>query len=137
MFKMYTGMKCGACFGKFHTKQYFNVPAKKNQLITFRYISTAVEIFHKRCHGTYGVLTSGGRVAGFAVSIPVFDKSIYGYCFRLCNAKGSRKLKKLFDGNRIRMVIAGILPDRIVFFQFICQAKKGFRYFAPAEKAVF
>lgn len=86
-------MECDACFRKSHAKQCFSVPAKKDQLIALRYITPAVKIFHKRCHSAYGVLTSGGRVAGFAVSIPVFDKGIYGYCFRLCNAKGSGKLK--------------------------------------------
>ena len=35
------------------------------------------------------------------------------------------------------MVIAGILCGRIVFFQLICKAKKGFRYSASAEKTVF
>lgn len=130
-------MKCGTYFRKSHLKQYFNVLTKKNPLVTLWHITSAVKIFHKCCHGTYGVLTSGKRFTGFAVSIPVFDKSIYGYCFRLCNSQGSSKLEELLDGNRIRMVIAGILCGRIVFFQLICQAKKGFRYSAPAEKTVF
>ena len=46
-------------------------------------------------------------------------------------------LEKLFYGNGIRMVIAGVLAGRIVFFQLICQTEKGFRHSAPAEKAVF
>lgn len=108
MFKGYTGMKCDACFWKPHTRQYFSVPTKKNQLIALRHITPAVKVFHKRRHSAYGVLASAGRTAGFAVSIPVFDKSIYGYCFRLCNSKGRRKPEKLFYGNGIRMVIAGV-----------------------------
>ena len=75
-FKRYTRMKCGTCFRKSHIKQYFNILTKKNQLVTLRHITSAVKIFHKCCHGTYGVLTSGKRFTGFAVSIPVFDKSI-------------------------------------------------------------
>ena len=50
---------------------------------------------------------------------------IYGDCFRLCNSKGSRKLEKLFCGNGIRMVIAGILVGRIVFLQLICLVLSG------------
>ena len=130
-------MKCDACFWKPHTRQYFSVPTKKNQLIALRHITPAVKVFHKRRHSAYGVLASAGRTAGFAVSIPVFDKSIYGYCFRLSNSKGRRKPEKLFYGNGIRMVIAGGLAGRIVFFQLICQTEKGFRHSAPAEKAVF
>lgn len=117
-------MECGACFGKPHARQYFSVPAKKNQLITLRHITPKVKVFHKSRHSAYGVLASDGRAAGFAVSIPVFDKSIYGDCFRLCNSKGSRKFEKLFCGNGIRMVIAGVLAGRIVFLQLICQAEK-------------
>ena len=45
MFKGYTGMKCDACFWKPHTRQYFSVPTKKNQLIALRHITPAVKVF--------------------------------------------------------------------------------------------